>query len=130
MKRYALFSLVLFLLIFAGCKQSTTDDSYDMTGAWSGTIRFASLGVSSVINYTFTQASGNVTGTFTTDRGRTGTFTGTLSGSSLPGTMTFTDACNGTATLTGTLKNADSLDGNGTATDCDGGNSYTLSIQR
>ncbi len=130
MKRFAFLSLVCLLLLVSGCKQSTTSDDYDMTGAWSGTIRIASLGISSVINFALTQSGGTVTGTYTTDRGRTGTFSGTLSGDKLTGTMTFTDACAGTGSIDGTMKNANSMDGAGSITDCNGTNSHTIAITR
>jgi|GEM_PF-3731830 hypothetical protein len=130
MKRFVFLTLVCFLLLITGCKQSTTSETYDMTGNWTGTIRIASLGVSSVINFTLAQNGSTVTGTFSTDRGRTGTFNGTLSGSSLTGTMTYDDACGGTASIAGTMKNATSMDGAGTVTDCNGSNSHTISIQK
>ena len=122
------FVVLAGFLLFAACSKSTPSDNYNLTGNWSGTIRFATLGVSATINFTFNQAGGTVTGTFTTNNGRNGTFNGTLSGSSLNGTMTYQDACTGTATLTGTMKNASSCDGSGTSTDCNGTNTFTISF--
>ncbi|MCX6559351.1 MAG: hypothetical protein NTZ26_02435 [Candidatus Aminicenantes bacterium] len=116
------------LLLFTGCSKSTPSDNYNLTGNWSGNIRFSTLGISATVNYTFTQAGTAVTGTFTIDTGRNGTFSGTLSGSTLSGTMTFQDACTGTASVSGTVKSSTSIDGNGTANDCKGTNTFTFSI--
>lgn len=127
MKRIALVVLAGFLL-FSACSKSTPSDNYNMTGNWAGTIRFTVLGISVNVNFTFNQAGTAVTGTFNTNTGRTGTFNGTLNGSAFSGTMTFTDACAGTAPLTGTMKNASSCDGSGTSTDCNGTSAFTFSI--
>jgi hypothetical protein len=120
-------SVLVGFLMFAACSKSTPSDSYNLTGNWSGNIRFATLGVSATVNFSWNQAGTAVTGTFTIDTGRNGTFNGSLSGSTLTGTMTFQDACTGTATVNGTVKSANSIDGSGTATDCQGTNTFTFS---
>jgi hypothetical protein len=127
MKRIIFVALAGFLL-FAACSKSTPSDNYNLTGNWSGTIRFQTLGVSATINFAFNQAGTAVTGTFTTNTGRNGTFNGTLSGANLNGTLTFQDACAGTGTMTGTMKNANSCDGSGTSADCNGTNAFTISF--
>lgn len=66
-----------------------------------------------------TQNGSSVTGTLTTNAGRSANVSGSLSGARLTATFTFTDGCTGLASATADVTaSATRLTGNYTATDC------------
>src|SRR5215218_3084702 len=68
------------------------------------------------------QNGNSVSGTLTSNAGRSANVSGTLSGSRLTATFSFTDACGGAASATADITNtATRLTGNYTASDCLGG---------
>jgi hypothetical protein len=70
------------------------------------------------------QSGSNVSGTLTTNAGRSANVSGTVSGTRLTATFTFTDGCTGSASTTADITNGTSrLTGNYSANDCVG--SYT-----
>src|SRR5215216_5002715 len=65
------------------------------------------------------QNGNSVSGTLTSNAGRSANVSGTLSGSRLTATFSFTDACGGAASATADITNtATRLTGNYTASDC------------
>ena len=68
-----------------------------------------------------TQSGNSVTGTLTTNSGRSASVSGSVAGSRLTATFTFTDSCTGSAAATVDITNsATRLTGNYTANDCVG----------
>lgn len=71
-----------------------------------------------------TQTGSTVSGTITTNSGRSASVAGSVSGTRLTATFTFTDGCTGSASVTADITNGTSrLTGNYSANDCVG--SYT-----
>ena len=69
-----------------------------------------------------TQSGSSVSGSLTTNAGRSANVSGTLSGSRLTASFNFTDACGGSASAIADITNsATRLTGNYTASDCLGG---------
>lgn len=68
------------------------------------------------------QSGSNVSGTLTTNAGRSANVSGSISGTNLTATFTFTDGCSGSASTTADItSSATRLTGNYTANDCLGG---------
>ena len=68
-----------------------------------------------------TQNGSAVSGTLTTDSGRSGNVTGSISGTHLTASVTFTDGCGGTSSNTADItNNGTRLTGHYTANDCIG----------
>ena len=78
-----------------------------------------------------TQSGKSVTGTLTTNAGRAATVSGTLSGSRLTATFTFTDTCRGASQSTADVTDGSTrLVGNYTTVDCLGQYSGGYNLKR
>ncbi len=78
-----------------------------------------------------TQNGSAVSGTLTTNAGRSANVTGSVSGTRLTGSVTFTDGCGGAASTTADItNNGTRLIGNYTANDCLGQYTGTYTLIR
>lgn len=123
MSRFTKSSTLFFcFLLSLQCSKSATGpgNGVSLTGTFIGDYTAsANPGVIYQGVLQLTQAESHVTGTLTTNAGRSANFSGDVSGSRLSGTLTFTDGCSGSATSTADI--ADSgrrLAGNYSASDC------------
>ena len=120
MRKIAL--LVLLVAACGGDSGPTGTSAFNLTGTFIGSYT-ATLQPGTVFEGVFqlTQNGNNVTGTMTTNAGRSGALAASLSGTRLTGTITFTDGCNGTAQTTADITNGGTrMAGNYTANDCTG----------
>jgi hypothetical protein len=102
----------------------------DYTGTWVGEYTVSlQPGVTYVGTLVVTQTGSTITGTLSTTAGRTADVTGTISGSQMTATFTYTDGCAGSASATAQLS-ADKLTVTGTyqSTDCIGSYSGTFTL--
>ena len=91
----------------------------DITGSFVGTIAVGTGSTQAVVQ--LAQNGAAISGTLTTATGRSATVVGSLSGTRLSGTFTFTDVCGGTASVTaGVGHSGTELTGNFMANDCTG----------
>ena len=97
----------------------------DYTGTWVGEYTVSlQPGVIYVGTLVVSQTGSSITGTLSTNAGRTADVTGTISGNRLTATFTYTDSCTGTASATAQLSaNQQTVTGTYQSTDCNG--SYT-----
>lgn len=109
---------------FVGCGGGG-GNAISLTGSWVGDYTASSApgkvyqGVMQL-----TQDGSSVTGTLTTNTGRSATVSGTLSGTRMNATFRYTDGCAGSSTTTSDVVQGPlRLAGNYSATDCTG--SYT-----
>jgi len=113
----------LALSACGGDSGGTTGPSVpNIAGTWSGTYT-ASVNPGVVYQAVFqlSQSGANISGTFTSNAGRSANLSGSISGTRLTGTSTFSDGCTGTASNTADItNNATRLTGNYTANDCIG----------
>jgi hypothetical protein len=106
-------------VMIAGCGNST-GPAASLTGTFIGSYTAtADPGVVYQGVLQLTQNGANVTGTFTTNAGRSATMAGTVSGSRVTGSYVFTDGCAGSASTTADVTNGGTeLTGNYSASDC------------
>ncbi len=103
----------------------------DYTGTWAGDYT-VSLQPGVVYQGTLivSQSGGNITGTLTTNAGRTANVTGTISGNRLTATFTYTDGCAGSASATAQLSaDQQTVTGAYQSTDCLGSYTGTFVLQ-
>ena len=106
-------------LLLAGCDEEVTvpvDTS--LSGIYVGEVIDTRLGTIANGTLEISHSGTTVTGTF--NAGRMGTLSGTINGSQLEGTLTFTDACPGTATTTADVSEGSRILGDYQVTDCEG----------
>lgn len=96
-------ALLASALLLAACLGPGTDLTGTYTGSYTAT---TNPGVRFEGTFQLTQDGSNVTGRFSTTAGRSGTIRGSVEGSRLTATMSFTDRCAGSAQTT-----VDILDG-------------------
>ena len=78
-----------------------------------------------------TQSGNSVSGTLTTNAGRSASVSGSISGTRLTATFNFTDSCAGSASATADItNNATRLTGNYTANDCVGSYSGGFALDK
>ena len=117
-------SLLCLLILSLRCSKSSTGPGYavSLNGTFLGSYTAsANPGVVYQGVMQATQSGNSVAGALTTNAGRSALVSATVSGLRFSGTMTFTDACGGTASTTADI--ADSgrrLAGNYSASDCNG----------
>jgi hypothetical protein len=130
MKSYAAFIAAAVLL--AGCEEGDglsailgpvvpSVPGLSVTGRWAGDLsssRDPFVLFPSVLQ--LSQSGNNVTGTLTISTGRTAAFNGTLSGSRITGSFSFTDVCGGNATTTADVIGTTRLNGTYNLNDCSG----------
>jgi len=124
MMRRLAFSTVVAVSLVA-CGGDSTGPTVNITGTFIGDYTATvDPGVIYQGVLQLTQNGSNVTGTLTTNAGRSANVSGSIAGSRLTATFTFTDGCTGSASTTADVtNNATRLTGNYTANDCVG--SYT-----
>jgi hypothetical protein len=123
--RQTLFTGAVALALWACGGDGGTGPSVDITGTFIGDFT-SSLTPGAMYQETLqlTQSGSNVSGTLTTNTGRSGTVSGSVSGTRLTATVTLTDVCGGSSETTADITdNATRLTGNYAADDCFG--SYT-----
>jgi hypothetical protein len=128
-------AVVPVLLLLWGCGDDTAGpDVITLTGTFIGSYTAAPTpGVVYEGVAQLTQTGGSVSGTLTTNAGRSANIAGSLTGSRLTATFTFTDTCAGSASTTADIVDGgDRLTGNYQATDCLGSYSggYNLTRQK
>jgi hypothetical protein len=117
-KAFAVLALVLFAASCGG--DGSGPNTSSLTGTWIGDYTNSAdpgsvyQGVLQV-----TQSGTTVTGTLTTNAGRSANLSATLSGTQLSGTLSYTDGCTGSAsTTTDIVQSGTQLTGNYTSSDC------------
>jgi hypothetical protein len=120
-----LLGLALIVLLSAcGGDNGSGPNEESLEGTWVGDYtNTASPGVVFQGVLQLSQDGEQVTGTLTTNAGRSATVSGSVSGDRLDATFTYTDGCDGTATTTADLVDErvpPELTGNYTSTDCVG----------
>jgi hypothetical protein len=113
--------LALIVLLLA-CGDSSDPDEPQYQGTWSGSYtNSASPDVVFQAALQLSQDGDDITGTLTTDAGRSATVGGEVSGDQMEATFTYTDECDGTATTAADLvdeTDPPSLTGTYSSTDC------------
>jgi len=121
------------VLVLAACGDGGTGPEINVTGTYMGNYTATSdPGVTYEVVLQLTQSGSQVTGTLTTNSGRSANISGSISGSRITGTFTYTDGCAGSASTTIDISNSGTqLSGTYTATDCTGTYSggYSLTKQ-
>ena len=124
--------LALVLLVACGGDGGAPRDA-DVNGTWIGTYtntRAAGIVYQGVLQ--LDQTGDQVTGTLTTNAGRSADVVGEVGETELTATFTYTDSCEGTAETTADItENGTVLTGNYTSVDCTGTTSggYVLEKQ-
>jgi hypothetical protein len=99
-----------------------------LSGTWKGTFRNGETGN---ITFTLNQSGNKITGTFNTSTNRFGDMNGTVSGSSVSGTLTYNDSCGGSSSVKGTISdNGRKIEGDGNTSDCLGNYSFTFTVNK
>lgn len=113
--RYGALLLASLTLSCGGTTTPTISLTGTYIGSYTGSVQPGTV-YQGVLQLT---EGSNLTGTLTTNSGRSATFTGSRSNQRLTGTFTFTDACHGSATTTADLNaTGTTLSGNYSASDC------------
>jgi hypothetical protein len=119
-----LFGFVLILLVSSACGDSSEPDDPQYQGTWTGSYpNSASPDLVFQASLQLSQDGDDITGTLTTNAGRSATVSGSVSGDQMEATLTYTDECDGTATTTADLVDETvppSLTGTYSSTDCVG----------
>ena len=130
--------LIGSLFLFPGCggdspTGAATGSQVNVTGTFIGSYTATSdPGVTYEVVLQLTQSGSQVTGTLATNIGRSANLSGSISGSRITGTYTFTDGCAGSAsTIADVSSSGTQLTGTYTTTDCTGTYSggYSLTKQ-
>ena len=120
-------------LLLAACGDGGTGPEINVTGTFIGSYTATSdPGVTYEGVLQLTQSGSQVTGTLTTNTGRSANLSGSISGSRITATLTYTDGCAGSASTTIDISNSGTqLSGTYTANDCTGTYSggYSLTKQ-
>jgi hypothetical protein len=113
-------AVVLFLVGSLACGGESFPGASSVAGTWIGDYTSsASPGSMFQGVLQLTQSGTTVTGTLTTNAGRSANVSATLNGLQLSGTLTYTDACTGSATTTADIVQSGSrLTGSYSSTDC------------
>ena len=121
------------VLLLAACGDGGTGPEINVTGTYIGNYTATSApGVVYEGVFQLTQSGSQVTGTIVTNNGRSANISGSISGSRITGTYTFTDGCVGSAsTIADVSSSGTQLTGTYTTTDCTGTYSggYSLTKQ-
>ena len=121
------------VLLLAACGDGGTGPEINVTGTYIGNYTATSApGVVYEGVFQLTQSGSQVTGTIVTNNGRSANISGSISGSRITGTYTFTDGCAGSAsTIADVSSSGTQLTGTYTTTDCTGTYSggYSLTKQ-
>ena len=121
------------VLLLAACGDGGTGPEINVTGTYIGNYTATSApGVVYEGVFQLTQSGSQVTGTLATNAGRSANISGSISGSRITGTYTFTDGCAGSAsTIADVSSSGTQLTGTYTTTDCTGTYSggYSLTKQ-
>ena len=127
------YSALTAVLLLAACGDGGTGPEINVTGTYIGNYTATSApGVVYEGVFQLTQSGSQVTGTIVTNTGRSANLSGSISGSRITATFTYTDGCAGSASTTIDISNSGTqLSGTYTATDCTGTYSggYSLTIQ-
>ncbi|HWB43175.1 MAG TPA: hypothetical protein VG500_18075 [Gemmatimonadales bacterium] len=124
--------LALALVACGGDGNGGTDPEFDITGTFIGEYT-ASLTPGEVYQETLqlAQNGSDITGTLVTTNGRTGTVSGSVSGTRLTATVELTDICGGTSETTADITNDGSrLVGTYEADDCLGTYTGTFDLEK
>ena len=134
--------LIGSLFLFPGCggdsptgsaTGSATGSQVNVTGTFIGSYTATSdPGVTYEVVLQLTQSGSQVTGTLATNIGRSANLSGSISGSRITATFTYTDGCGGSAsTIADVSSSGTQLSGTYTATDCTGtyAGGYSLTKQ-
>jgi hypothetical protein len=110
----------------------TGPENGSFAGTWTGEYtNSANPGVISAATLQLTQTGTSVTGTLATSPGRTANLSGSVNGSRLTATWTWTDPCTGTATTTLDMATGGNLiSGSYSSNDCLGLTSGGLTLNR
>ncbi len=114
--------LIASLLAACGSDATSPSPTVDVTGTFIGDYT-ATVTPATVYQgvLQLAQTGGTVTGTLTTNAGRSANVSGHMSRARITATFTFTDGCNGTASATvDATNNGTQLSGNYSANDCAG----------
>lgn len=130
--RKALFIIIPLLTAACGGDGGTGPGGTNLTGTFIGPYTATpEPGVVYEGVFQITQVGSSVSGTLTTNGGRAGTVAGSVSGTRITASITFTGACAGTATTTADIvNNGGRLVGNYNANDCVGQYSGGYNISR
>jgi hypothetical protein len=112
-------SLIVFLLAVA-CSSDSTSPATSVQGTYIGAYTATvQPGVVYQGVLQLTQSGSSISGTLTTNAGRAATVTGSVSGTRITATFTYTDACQGSSSSTADVTNGGTrLVGNYTTSDC------------
>jgi hypothetical protein len=127
------YSALTAVLLLAACGDGGTGPEINVTGTYIGNYTATSdPGVTYEGVLQLTQSGSQVTGTLATNSGRSANISGSISGSRITATFTYTDGCAGSASTTIDISNSGTqLSGTYTATDCTGtyAGGYSLTKQ-
>jgi len=119
-----LLGLALIVVLSAcGDDDGSGPEEEQYEGTWTGSYTNSATSVEFEAELELTQDGDDISGTLTTNGGRSATVSGSVSGDQLDATFTFTDGCGGTATTTADLvdeTDPPSLTGTYSADDCSG----------
>jgi len=131
MKRFLVFFVLAGLLFSPGCKSPMSAELINLSGDWNGTFQIPKFNESGSISFTLSQSGNQLTGTFTTTTGRYGKMSGSISGQTVTGTLTFQDWCRGSSSLTSTVSSdGRKITGNANTNDCLGNYSISFSVTK
>jgi hypothetical protein len=112
------------IVLLSACGDSSDPDEPQYQGTWTGSYtNSASPDVAFQATLQLSQDGDDITGTLTTNAGRSATVSGSVNGDRMEATLTYTDGCDGTATTTADLvdeTDPPSLTGTYSSADCVG----------
>ena len=121
------------VLLLAACGDGGTGPEINVTGTYIGNYTATSApGVVYEGVFQLTQSGSQVTGTIVTNNGRSANMSGSISGSRITATFTYTDGCAGSASTTADVSSSGTrLSGTYTSNDCLGtyAGGYSLTKQ-
>ena len=130
-----IFYIIMLLILLISCKQIGDDNNkVDVNGTYTGIVEGTQEGVpfSTSTTMTLSQSGDDVTGTWTTGGGSSGTLSGTISGDKI-GTFVLnqTNPCPGTFTGTATIHNkGERITGGYNGNDCAGTTTASFDVSK
>ncbi len=117
-----LVGMVIAMTVGCGGDDGNGPSGLNITGTFQGQVTASPApGAVTQATLVLTQSGTAITGSYSDENGRSATVAGTLSGTHVDGTATYTDACGGSATSDSDVSNnGNTLTGTFTANDCIG----------